>query len=115
MNAQSLLDQLRVQGKVVEGESVLEAHSWQSRTLGSKNTADLSTAFFCTGNGRGRLCVKTLQRVTHAMNTTHTHTQVYCTTSRREGSTWRETSWKDSPSSYACTRPARYWQLSHTT
>lgn len=42
----------RREGKSVEGESVLQAYSWQGRGASSKNNADVVTAFFCTSNGK---------------------------------------------------------------
>lgn len=42
----------RREGKAVEGESVLQAYSWQGRGASSKNNPDIVTAFFCTSNGK---------------------------------------------------------------
>lgn len=42
----------RREGKSVEGESVLQAYSWQGRGASSKNNEGIVAAFFCTSNGK---------------------------------------------------------------
>ena len=97
----------RFQGRVVEGASVLEAYSWKAKSLSSKNSADLATAFLCTNNGEYNT-MRPLYNYPHSVCVPPTHTKASCTTYRREGSVWNGPGSRASLSSSGCTTVIRY-------